>query len=112
MNHDLTISDELLQKAISRVSLCGYDPEPQRLFPSRLDTVVGAPCSTCAHYDADHMIHLGPIRLCMGLGCDCGRRSLTALRRSLMPFLPLIAAGAYFGAHLVSWAIQGFRVQP
>jgi len=99
MNQDLTISDEMLETVIHRVESRGLDG-------------MGRPCTSCRHYGDEHLVNLGPLKLCMAFSCDCGRRALMALARTLRPFWAILLAGAYFGAHIALWAIQGFPVRP
>ena len=73
---------------------------------------IGAPCGVCRHLSSEHLVELGPARLCMESGCSCGRRSLAGLARAQGPVWVMIAVAAYFGCHLAWWALRGFRVVP
>lgn len=71
---------------------------------------LGGACTSCRHYGCDHLVYLGPFKACMTDGCDCGRRSLKAMVRAVLPFLPVIVAVGYMAYQLVRWAAVGFVV--
>lgn len=68
-------------------------------------------CSGCFHWRAEHIIDLGPIRLCMTSGCRCGRRSIARMARAVAPWSPVLAAAAYLAYHLALWHSRGFLVR-
>lgn len=70
----------------------------------------GVACGTCRHYSGEHLIYLGPLKLCLESGCVCGRRSLAALGRTLRPWWLTIIALGYLAYHLERWRAVGYRI--
>lgn len=68
-------------------------------------------CRDCLHWDAEHLVHIGPVRLCMASGCSCGRRTMARFAHAIGPWCPVFAAMAYLAYHLALWASRGFLVR-
>lgn len=77
---------------------------------ARAAAAVMPPCAGCRHPDAEHLFDLGSFKLCLEIGCSCGRRALAGLGWALLPWLPTAAAAIYLAYHLHRWKAVGFLV--
>lgn len=67
-------------------------------------------CPDCGDLPGNHLVYLGPLKLCMESGCSCGRNALARFALASAPWGVVLAAWAYLTFHLTLWAAKGFLV--